>query len=79
MVSLSLLNMLCVSHSFKSPAIAVAIAVFGSSSYDKYPAISCYSPLYSRFASAITVLEVIRYIPLARDLKSWCFLEVAGP
>ncbi|XP_039793702.1 uncharacterized protein LOC120659577 [Panicum virgatum] len=54
-------------HSFKSPAIAV----FGSSSYDKYPAISRYSPLYSRLASAITVLEVIRYILLAGDLKPW--------
>jgi hypothetical protein len=56
-------------HSFKSPAIAEDIAGYSCLRMVKLRAIARYIPLYLYLASVITVLEVIRYIPLAGDLK----------
>jgi hypothetical protein len=51
-------------HSFKSPAIAEDIARYSCLRLVKHE-------LYLYLASAIAVLEVICYIPLAGDLKPW--------
>jgi hypothetical protein len=56
-------------HSFKSPAIAEDIAGYSCLRLVKLRAIARYIPLYLYLASAIAVLEVIRYISLAGDLK----------
>jgi hypothetical protein len=56
-------------HSFKSPAIAEDIAGYSCLRLLKLRAIARYISLYLYLASAIAVLEVIRYIHLAGDLK----------
>jgi hypothetical protein len=67
------------SHSFKSPAIAEHIAGYSCLRLIKLRAIARYIPLYLYLASAITVLEVIRYVPLAGDLKPCSQLATHSP
>jgi hypothetical protein len=55
--------------SFKSPAIAEDIAGYSCLRLVKLRAIFHYIPLYLYLTSAIAILEVIRYVPLAGDLK----------
>jgi hypothetical protein len=56
-------------HSFISPAIAEDIAGYSYLRLVKLQAIARYIPLYLYLASTIAVLEVIRYVLLAGDLK----------